>query len=330
MHALYGVRHINTARTISGKGLIAVSVWGASFVVTRVALRSFSPFGLVSARLMAGTLVLYLILRMRGLRLFPRRADWGVCALLGFTLAAHLVIQGYGLEYTSAMNTAWIIGLIPITLAVGSQVLGLQRLGRFGALGLFIGAVGVCLVTAVRPPDFARARFGDLLQVSSCLTWTVYTLAGAGPVARNGALRVTAFAMGIAAIIVSLCCSMADVLQEPITPESFLAAVFLGVVCSGVAYWLWFQAVIEHGPARVGALIYLEPLITLVVARIVLREPVMLNALAGGVLTLSGVYLVTRGSVRFAPSATQPGTAPKNTHRDRESRRPCATHDGAA
>ncbi len=296
------------SRGLSLRGLFAVTVWGASFVATRIALESFSPFGLVAFRLLAAAFLLGIVLRARGGRLLPARADLPVCLLLGVTLATHLVMQAYGLQYTSAINTGWIMGFIPVTIAIGAHLLRQQRLNATGWIGVAVGTGGVLTVTAVAPPDFAQARFGDLLQIVSCLTWTFYTLAGAGPIARNGALRVTACAMATAAVIVTLATLGTGVTVGPVTPRGLGALAFLGLICSGVAYYLWFAASHDRGPTRVAALLYFEPFVTLVVAAAVLHEPITSNAIAGGSIVLIGVWLVGRG-------ASQTGTG-KRCHTD--------------
>ena len=177
--------------SLSGKAFLAITFWGASFVFTRIALESFGPFGLVASRLVAGSGLLYLTLRARGGQLrFPAR-EIPLVVLLGLVLGTHLILQAYGLQYTSAMNTGWIIGFIPVTIAIGAHLLGRQRLTGKGWLGVAVGTLGVVLVTIQSPPDFRQARFGDMLQIVSCFTWTFYTLAAVGLVARVGALRVT-------------------------------------------------------------------------------------------------------------------------------------------
>ncbi len=296
----HGLDHhvVRLRRGLSAKGLFAVAVWGASFVATRIALQSFSPFGLVAARLLAGTLLLGVLIRARGGRVLPVRADLPACTLLGVTLSVHLLMQAYGLRYTSAINTAWIIGFIPVTIALGAQLLGQQRLSATGWAGVAIGTGGVFTVTAVTPPDFAHARFGDLLQIASCFTWTIYTLAAAGPMARNGPLRVTAFAMGIAAIATTVATIAAGALAGAVTARGLLALGFLGLICSGVAYYLWFSATHDHGPTRTAALLYFEPFVALATAAAILSEPITPNAVAGGLLVLVGVWLVGRGASR--------------------------------
>ncbi|MEE9295160.1 MAG: DMT family transporter [Phycisphaerae bacterium] len=297
----------NIRRAVSGKALFAVAVWGASFVATRIALEGFNPFGLVGVRLITGVALLVIIIKARGGPIWPMPDDVPVCVFLGVILGAHLLIQAYGLCYTSAINTGWIIAFIPVTIAIGAQLMGKQRLARIGWLGVVVATGGVLLVTMHSPPDFKHARFGDLLQLTSCLTWTVYTLAATGAVARSGALRVTTFAMVVAAVVVTLPTLKAGVLTGALTGRVVLATAFLGLVCSGVAYFLWLQGQHEHGPTRVGSLLYFEPFFTLAAAALLISEPVTLNTLFGGVTVLFGVWLVARGvSLRLTkPSRTR-------------------------
>jgi drug/metabolite transporter (DMT)-like permease len=308
---LAGKERLSTvAGAVSAQGLFAVAVWGASFVATRVALDTLNPFGLIAVRLWAGALLLVLVIVARRGPLVPVRADLARCVFLGAVLAAHLLIQAYGLYYTSAINTGWIIGFIPVTIALGAYTLGQQRLNRTGWSGVGVGTGGVLLVTMIAPPDFKQAHFGDLLQVASCVTWTVYTLAATGPNARNGVLRVTTFGMAVAAAIATLAMLGTGAVSGPLTARSLGALVFLGVVCSGVAYYLWFAAIEAHGPARVGALLYIEPFVALITGALLLHEPVMPQALAGGVLVLLGVWLVSRGAARPRHASPRPAPAP--------------------
>ncbi len=293
-------QHGRFSRGWSVRGLFAVTVWGASFVATRIALESFNPFGLVAFRLLAAAFLLGIVVRARGGRLWPARADLPVCVLLGVTLAAHLLMQAYGLRYTSAINTGWIIGFIPVTIALGAQLLRQQRLNATGWMGVAVGTGGVLTVTAVAPPDFTHAHFGDLLQIASCFTWTIYTLAGAGPIARNGALRVTAFAIVTAAALVTVATLATGVTIGPVTVRGLIALGFLGLICSGVAYYVWFAASHDRGPTRVAALLYFEPFVTLVTAAVLLHERITPNAIAGGLIVLVGVWLVGRGSSKPA------------------------------
>ncbi|UCG34079.1 MAG: DMT family transporter, partial [Phycisphaerales bacterium] len=262
----------------------------------------FTPFGLVASRLTLGTGVLMAICLLRRSPVLPRAGDRGVCLFLGVVLGGHLLLQTLGLQHTTAIHTSWIIAFIPVTIAVGAWLFLRQGLRVGGWIGVAVATSGVLLVTLKEPPDFSRARFGDLLQLSSCLTWTVYTLVAAGPVARNGSLRITTPVLFVAAVVLAgPAAGTGLVTAAGLSFKGMAVMAFLGLVCNGLAYYLWFRAVDEHGPTRSGSYIYLEPFVTIGIASSLLGEPVTLSALAGGLCVLAGVYLVAKGSSRPRP-----------------------------
>jgi len=76
----------------------------------------------------------------------------------------------------------------------------------------------------------------------------------------------------------------------------WIAITFLGVFCSGIAYIFWYDALKILPVAQTGAFLYFEPIITVIVAAIVLREAILLASLVGGITILIGVWLVNRPS----------------------------------
>ena len=292
-----GCAAVRTTRGFSGKALFVVCAWGVSFVATRMALETLTPVALVATRTIIGSAVLVAIARFRGTRVLPPREALAPCLILGVIVAVHLLIQTSGLAYTSAINTAWIIGFIPVCIAIGARIFLQHRLEGIGWLGVAVATGGVLLLTMQEMPNFAHARLGDLLVLASCVTWTAYTLLSVKPVARHGALSMTVVPMMIAAVVLAGACVIGGrILCGVPTLQSVSAIVFLSIICSGVAYLLWFSAVREHGPARTGAYIYLEPFVTLVVAWVTLGEPITPRTMVGGCFVLLGVHFVTRGS----------------------------------
>jgi len=281
-------------------------VWGASFVATRIALESFTPIGLVAVRMVAGTAVLVAAGFVTRRSILPARGDRWIALLLGVILGGHILLQAIGLRYTSAMNAGWIIGFTPIPIALGGWFFLRQRLSPAAWAGLLVATSGVVLIIAATTPGFAEARTGDALQLLSCFTWALYTLAGAGAVARNGALRITVPAMAASAVLLAAFVPWAGILHRPLTAASALATAFLGLVCSGAGFLLWYAALREHGAARAGSYLYLEPFVTVAVSAALLGEPISGSVVAGGVLVLAGVWAVARGSVRPAIDVAAP------------------------
>jgi drug/metabolite transporter (DMT)-like permease len=72
------------------------------------------------------------------------------------------------------------------------------------------------------------------------------------------------------------------------------ALIFLGIFTTGFAYIAWFDALAQLPSAQTGAFLFIEPLASMVVASIVLKEQVTLAAMIGGAVILFGIWLVNR------------------------------------
>ncbi len=79
-----------------------------------------------------------------------------------------------------------------------------------------------------------------------------------------------------------------------LSADGWLALLFLGLLCSGVAYVFWYDALDAAEAGRVASFLYLEPLVTLLVAMLVLNEKPTPGTLTGGGFILTGVWLVNR------------------------------------
>jgi drug/metabolite transporter (DMT)-like permease len=285
-------------RHVPLSAIAAVVLWGGSFVAVDLALATFSPFGLTALRLALGGAVLLSLQRARGGPLLPPGRDLALTAFLGLTLGAHLSIQAYGLLYTSAIHTGWIVGFMPVTIALGAQLFLRQRLRGLGWFGVLLATSGVLLVTLEEPAGLVDARWGDLLQLSTCLTWTVYSLAGVGVVLRNGSLQVAGVSMAVAALVLAPAALGTGWTVGDVDATAVGSLVYLGLFCNAVAFSLWYRAQKKHGAHRTGVTLYLEPFVTLALAIPILGESAGAEVLVGGVIMLVGVHLVGRGSRR--------------------------------
>lgn len=274
---------------------LSIVFWGASFVATRDAIRAFHPYALVAARFALGALVLFLVLALRREALLPRREDRGLGLLLGLILGLHIAAQAFALHYTSAVHSGWIVGFCPVVIALGAQLFLGQRLPGLAWAGIALASAGVLLIALEHRAELAHAGWGDLLVFGTTFSWAAYTLLSARAVRGSGPLRTSSFAMAVASL---LCALLALVQGEALlgVPDAraWASLVFLGLCCSGAAFWLWNRAVLRLGPARLGGLIYFQPFVTALLSVWLLGESVGWNTWLGGPLVLLGVWLMGR------------------------------------
>jgi drug/metabolite transporter (DMT)-like permease len=283
------------------KALAAVIVWGGSFVATKVALIELSPVVLVCLRFAIGFGVLGAIVAARGELAWVAPRELAYFALLGFLgITFHQWLQSNGLETAEASTTAWIVSTSPVFMALlGFLILG-ERVGWLRAAGIGLAALGVLLVVG-------KGRFdtlwsggfgtpGDRLILLSAPNWAVFSVLSRRGLKRHPAARMMFYVMGLGWLfsipLLGGWSALGEVLG--LTARGWIGVLFLGVFCSGVAYAFWYDALRVLPASQVGALLYLEPLVTIIAAWFVLGEAISPLSLAGGALILLGVWVVDR------------------------------------
>lgn len=283
------------------KAAFSVAVWAASFIATKIALREIAPAAVVWLRFGIGVAVLALFAAARKeWALVPAR-ELRRFAMLGFLgIAFHQWLQSTGLITAQASTSAWIIATSPVFIALLGWILLHEKLGLIHIAGMAIAAGGVTLVvTRGDLPMLAAGRFGepgDILMLISAFTWALFSV-----YSRHGLrhhpptlmmFSVMAFGWLFSCPLFLLNGSPMAILH--LSFSGWLAILFLGIFCSGIAYIYWYDALKIISVSRVGALLYLEPLIAAAVAAMILNEPVLLVSILGGGLILLGVYMVNK------------------------------------
>ena len=283
------------------KATFAVLAWGASFIATKVALRDVLPVTIVWLRFGAGVAILGAFVVAR--RQFARMPanELAYFAALGFLgVAFHQWLQSNGLVTAQATTTAWIVATTPIFIALLSWLLLKEKLGRDRVIGIGLAAFGVLLVvtrgdlTALAAGHIGAP--GDLLVLISAPNWAIFSVLSRRGLRAHPAARMMFYVMTIGWLIVSVAFFAGSGLNDltRLTPAGWLGVAFLGILCSGLAYIFWYDALQTLPASQVGALLYLEPLVTVVVAAMILNEPFGVAAVLGAAAILYGVWRVSR------------------------------------
>ncbi len=283
------------------KATFAVAVWGASFIATKIALRDISPFTLIWLRFGIGILILGVFVYARREFSLISKKELGYFSLLGFLgITFHQWLQSNGLITAQAVTTAWIITTIPIFIAILGRFVLKEKLGWIRLSGIAVAAFGVILV--VTKGDLQSAvhgkfgSFGDLLILISAPNWAVFSVLSRRALKSYSSTNAMLYVMTLGWIFISPFFFIQSGFNEiaAITLNGWLSILFLGIFCSGFAYIFWYDALKAITASRVGSLLYIEPIVAVIVAAILLNEPILLVAIIGGVLIMFGVWLVNR------------------------------------
>ena len=294
-------------KILSWPALGAVILWGFSFIATKVALREVHPFTLLTLRFGIGGFLLLLVQLQkdkRFLKTFSSK-DWFSIAFLAIIgISGHTLLQAYGLLYTTAINTGWIIAIMPIFITIAARLFLGEAITARKIIGILVGFFGIFLVISKGVFSFSLfclgSTFGDLLVLISVLTWTAFTVGGRGFLSRFSPLAAITPIMIIGCLIILPFTWLKwewNSLSH-LSLSGWMGILFLGIFCSGLAYLFWYSALEKKDSSIVGMYLYLEPFVTLIGAYLLLNEGIQWITLIGGGMILLGVYLATRKSSR--------------------------------
>lgn len=281
------------------KALASVGFWGASFVATKVALRELSPLAIIAARFALGLAFLLALLAWRRETRLADRRDLAWLALLGMLgITVHQLLQSVGLLTTTATNSGWMVALIPVFTAVLARLMLRERFGGAKVAGLVLASAGA-LIVAARGFDLrglvANATPGDVLMLLSAANMALFTTWSKRVITRYPPVvtMTHVMAFGWLASLPLLAVDRGWGAFPALSAAGWGSLLFLGVGCSGIAYAFWYDALSEIDASALSAFQYFQPMVTLVVANLVLGEPVTPAVVAGGAAILGGVRLVT-------------------------------------
>jgi len=283
------------------EAIVAVVVWGASFVATKVALRYTSPDVVVWLRFAMGVVILGVAVLAGQKFTLPEKRDWPYFALLGFLgITFHQWLQSTGLVTSQATTTGWIVSTIPVFMALLGWLALKEKLLWLQVAGILLSAFGVLLV--VTHGDLvllASGKFGtvgDFLILLSAPNWAVFSVLSRRGLKKYPAALMMFYVMAFGWLFSTILFFMSGGLSQigHIPWDGWAGIAFLGIFCSGLAYIFWYDALQTLPVAQTGAFLYLEPVVTVIVAALILGERLYLATLLGGVLILAGVWLVNR------------------------------------
>lgn len=278
--------------------LLLGAIWGGSFLLMRVAVPAFGALPLVELRLLAGTVVLLPFAVVAWRRLRPLLGRLALVGLLNS--AVPFVLFACAAAHAPAAVGAIANSLTALFAVLVAWLMFGERIGVRRGIGLVCGLAGVVVLVAGRDAGLGSA-WAALAGTTAALCYAV-----AANLVRRwlGGLPPTATAAATLAFSTVLLAPLA-LAQWPVVPPpplAWLCALGLGVLCTGLAYALYFRLLARVGPARAATVTYLVPLFGVAWAWALLDEPLTPAMALAGLLILGGVALN-----QLRPAARGPG-----------------------
>jgi len=284
------------------------AIWGASFLFMRIAAGDFGPLALVEVRLSLGALVLLPFL-WKSRSSFTPRLIWRLAGIGIISFAIPFILFAWGAERAPAGIGAITNAMtVPFTALMAFLLYG-EPIGRQRMMGLVAGFAGVIVLAGDRtggvgvwPAALAGMLAALCYGVAVNLIHRYLSGIPAAAVAAATLLSASLFVAPFAWLSRP---------QYPIPLHSWLSAAALGVLCTGIAYAVFYRVINRIGAQRSSTVTYLVPLFSVLWAWTLLGEQLTPRMALAAVCILGGVALSQhRGAVRpLLSAATDPGGA---------------------
>lgn len=282
--------------TLGRMGVLAL-LWGSTFLWIKLALNDLSPAQVTFTRCALGTALLVLLCSVARHHLPRGRVTWGhivVAALFCNALPFALFSIG---EQTVDSGVAGVLNATtPLWSLLIGIVVGTERgIHPIRLSGLLLGFAGTLLIFA--PWHRAGlASWGSLAILAAAASYAVaFAYMGRKLVGKGTATIALAAAQLLAATGLSaLALPAGGLVPVHLTPTGVIAAAILGIVCTGLTFYLTYRIIADEGATNAATVGYLLPVVSVLLGAIALNEELSFRVLAGMVVVLVGVGMTRR------------------------------------
>ena len=272
-------------------------IWGSSFFNIKIATYSFQPYTLALIRVALATITLLGVSFFFDIKIYAFSKKWKIYALVGLcNIAIPFSMIAIGTNKVDSYLAAILMSTTPLSgLILAHFFTKDEKITFFKSIGIILGFCGVLLLF------FDRLIINEsnyLFALIILLGSTFYSIAGIiilKKLKKSGNLNVTTSTL-IWSVIFLLPVSF--IFEEPLnsspTLESILSLVYLGVIGTGLAWWLRFKILAKNGLVFQTQVAYLIPIFGVIFGSLILKEQITWKVLASLVIIIFGIYIVKK------------------------------------
>lgn len=293
-------KHHTLAGIISG--LAAASIWGGMYVVSKVVLEVIPPFSLLALRLIMGAAALGIVIYFRSKRatvkVAPTKEFFWTSFLVGFVgYGISLGFQFVGTKLSTASNGSLVTSATPAFVLLFAPFLLGEKSTPRRIFALVISTLGVLAVIDPRNAELSPSLFwGNMSLLAAALTWALYSVL-VRKVSKSMDLLTSSTIMLLGGLPSSIVFSIWEINTQgigEITWGIIGGLLFLGIISTAIAMFLWNYAFAELPAAVASLTFFAQPVVGTLLGWFFLAEKITPLFLTGGILISIGILIATR------------------------------------
>jgi len=286
--------------------LLTAFCFGTMEIALKIGGAQFSAFQLNFLRFFIGGLLL-LPLGIRDLKkrnCHLTKGDWLYLAILGFVgIAFSMSAFQFGVMHTNANLAAIIICVNPVFTMIFAHFLLHDPFTKKKALALALAVIG--LVVVANPFKLAEGNepIGIIMVMLAAISFGLYSAIAKLRIAKIGgpAQNSLSFLIGSLFVLIVILI-IGDPVVAGINLQTLPVVAYVALVVTAIGYFSYMRAIDQCGPSRASITFFIKPILAVVLAAIILGEPITWNIPVGLVFTIGGcVYNMKYASVPAAP-----------------------------
>ncbi|MEW5798749.1 MAG: DMT family transporter [Bacteroidota bacterium] len=278
--------------------LIQQLIASGTHLIAKTVTREVDPMALTFVRglISGGVLAIVFFIREKKIRI--QREDFGTLFWLSvLAISINQYFYLYGMKFTLAANGALLYATTPAFVLVFSRLILGERLTMWKVTGVVVAFVGVTIIIFERGIDFSSDYFfGNVMILIAVIAWALYAIQGKKLIAKYGAFHVSSLTIILGAVVFippgAASLTWFDV--STISIDNWFGILYLALGTSVVSYILWYYAIGKFDTTKVAVFANAQPILTTILAVLILDQPITGIFVIGGVITIAGVLLTQR------------------------------------
>jgi len=273
----------------------AASIWGMTYVVSKVVLDSISPWLLLELRFILALITLSIICYYQsGWKINKKDIlPIAIIGLVGYT--GSIGLQFVGTKLSGAAMGSLITSASPALISFFAFLILREKINNSKIISLFLATIGVIVVIGIPngKTDYG-AYYGNIILVGAAITWALYTILSKVQTNKYTSLTVTTWAT-VFGVIFTIPFTIFEQIKAPTELPAnlwiWMGVLFLGTVSTAGAFFLWNKG-FEYIDTSTGSLFFfLQPLIGTIFGYFLLNEKINSTFYVGSVIIAIAVYL---------------------------------------
>jgi drug/metabolite transporter (DMT)-like permease len=278
-----------------------VLFWGLSFVGTKVALISFTPFVYIFLRFSLASVLFLILLIRKGLPKLSASDHKKLFLTAFFEPGLYFTFETIGLTYTTASKASIIISIVPIAVVLLARVVLKEKINGRSLSGILLSIVGILVLVLGDPTfslSFEGSTIGDILILCAVISSALYITFARDLGQKLSSLVITSFQMFYGTIFFApmFILNVGSVNWSQVSAKALGAIIFLTIFATILSFLFYNYALTQIPASRAAIFINGIPVVTAIGAWVILGERLTLLQVTGGFLVLVAVIIANMSS----------------------------------